>query len=215
MQYTKGIQTMEHIFQVGKELMYEHGYKKTTISMIVEAANVPHGLVNYYYKKPDFAARLYLDYFSSIDHLLNETVPQTIENELQFHILQMKIALTQIFKNPKTKTFYYEISQLNLAPKELHDSIRSRQVSALHNLNAVMNPDDYYLCAIAEYGAHKVLLEQLADYRETDDRFERIVELISTISVRIAGLDPFIIEKNIQTARELFDKLDYSGIDMF
>lgn len=97
MQYTKGIQTQEHIFQIGKELMYKNGYKNTTISMIVDAADVPHGLVNYYYKKPDFAARLYLEYFSSIDRLLNALIPTHIENELQFHILQMKIALTQIF----------------------------------------------------------------------------------------------------------------------
>lgn len=215
MQYTKGIQTQEHIFQIGKELMYKNGYKNTTISMIVDAADVPHGLVNYYYKKPDFAARLYLEYFSSIDRLLNALIPTHIENELQFHILQMKIALTQIFKDAKAKAFYYEVSRLNLAPKELHDSIRSLQVSALHHLNTVMNPDDYYLCAIAEYGAHKVLLDQLAEFKETDDRFERIVELISTISVRIAGLDPLIIEKNILTTRTLFDQLDYSNIHMF
>ncbi|WP_394920018.1 TetR/AcrR family transcriptional regulator [uncultured Robinsoniella sp.] len=215
MQYTKGIQTQEHIFQIGKKLMYENGYKNTTISMIVDAANVPHGLVNYYYKKPDFAARLYIEYFSAIDQLLNAHVPSHIENELQFHILQMKIALTQIFKDPKTKAFYYEISKLNLAPKELHDSIRSLQVSALHKLNTVMHPDDYYLCAIAEYGAHKVLLDQLAEFQETDTRFERIVELISTISIRIAGLDPLIIEKNILTSRILFNQLDFSDIHMF
>ena len=47
--YKKGIESKNKIYQSAKKMFYEYGYKKTTIEKIAEDADVPVGLVTYYF----------------------------------------------------------------------------------------------------------------------------------------------------------------------
>lgn len=214
MQYANGLLTKERVFETAKSLMHEHGYKKTTYSMIASKADVPVGLVNYYYKKMELVERIYLDFFQKIDYRImeQEGVP---ENTLQYHILFSRILMTQIFSDAQTRAFHLEINYNNLLPQAIHTLIRSRQVSIIESLQMKMTPQYYYWCATAEYGARRELIEQNKNIDVNSPEFLTLVNLLSTITLRIVGLDQNFIDENLQRANEFYEFMDCSDVRMF
>lgn len=214
MQYANGLQTKERVYKAAKELIYEHGYKKTTYSMIASKADVPVGLVNYYYKKLELVKRIYIDFFEKIDYhiMAQDGVP---ENTLQYHILFSRIMMTQIFSDPGARAFHLEINYNNLLPREVHNYIRSRQVSIIESFHMKMTPQYYYWCATAEYGARRELVEQNKNIDVDSPEFLSLMDLLSTITLRIVGLDQKFIDENLKRANEFYDLIDSSDIKMF
>lgn len=214
MQYANGLLTKERVFETAKALMHEHGYKKTTYSMIASKADVPVGLVNYYYKKMELVERIYLDFFQKIDYHIMEQdgVP---ENTLQYHILFSRIMMTQIFSDPQTRAFHLEINYNNLLPQTIHTLIRSRQVSIIDSLQMKMTPQYYYWCATAEYGARRELIEQNKNIDVNSPEFLTLLNLLSTITLRIVGLDQSFIDENLQRANEFYELMNCSDVTMF
>lgn len=214
MQYANGVQTQEHIYQTARRLMHENGYKKTTYSMISREADVPIGLVNYYYKKQELLERLYTDFINSIREVIYTRFPG-LDNQIQYHILLSRIMLTQIFSEPKTLAFHLEINQANLIPQVIHDRIRSLQVSVVESFHINMTPQYLYWCATAEYGARRELIEQNKDLCVNSPEFLTLVNLLSTITLRIAGVSSDIIDQNLEKASKLYELLDNSEVSMF
>lgn len=214
MQYAKGIQTKEHIFQNVKHLMYQYGFKKTTYSMIAEVSNVPIGLVNYYFKKRDLLLRIYEEFLFSINTCIAEQTKGLLENELQRHILMSEIMLTQIFSDPQTLKFHLEINRDNLVPIEIHDSVRKRQIAVMQYFHVPITPQYYYWCATAEYGARRELIEQNKDIDIKSSHFERLLDLLSTATVRMAGLSPEIINENLVKSHTLLEQMMFDDIKL-
>lgn len=214
MQYANGVQTQEHIYQTARRLMHENGYKKTTYSMIANEADVPVGLVNYYYKKQELLERLYTDFIDSIKETIYARFPQ-LDNQIQFFILLSKILLTQIFSDPKTLAFHLEINQANLIPNVVHERIRALQVSIVESFHINMTPQYFYWCATAEYGARRELTEQNKNLSVDSPEFLTLVNLLSTITLRIAGVSSDIIDQNLEEANKLYELLDSSYVSMF
>ncbi|MBS6341384.1 MAG: TetR/AcrR family transcriptional regulator, partial [Eubacterium limosum] len=99
-QYKNGIETKKKILQTAKELFYKHGYRQTTIAMIAEKAEIPVGLVNYYYKKEALIGSIYHEFILAINEMLEEQLSEQLENHLQKHILFNLIFYIKIFEDP-------------------------------------------------------------------------------------------------------------------
>lgn len=214
MQYANGMQTQERIYETAKNFMYELGYKKTTYSMIAAKAEVPVGLVNYYYKKHELLERIYSDFFKEIDYAIMQQAAEP-DNSFQYHILFSRIMLTQIFRDPKARRFHLEINHDNLIPRSIHSLVRSRQIAIIESFHQKMTPQYYYWCATAEYGARRELIRQNKDIPVDSPDFLSLVSLLSTITMRIAGLSPEVIDDNIHKANELYELMDCSRVKMF
>lgn len=212
MQYSKGIQTKEAIYQMAKQLMRTHGYKHTTVSMIAKEANVPPGLVNYYFKKQELCESIFKEFTDSIEQLIQENAEHQPENDFQRHILQTKVIFQIVYNDKASKTLYQEIFKLNLFSEQIHQVVRDRQVKILRSFQVSVKPDFYYLCTVAEYGARRELLQLYEDMKPTDQHFKTTVELFSTIAVRIAGLPAEIIDNNTKKADEIFQTLNISNL---
>lgn len=215
MQYANGILTKELIYQTARRLMYENGYKKTTYQMIAQKANVPVGLVNYHFKKQELLDKIYMDYLCQIQNFIAAQAEGLLDNELQAHMLQSNIMMTQIFRDSHILSFHLEVNESDLVPPAFHGAVRKKQVEILNYFHVDITPESYYWCAAAEYGARRELILQNKDVDINSSDFRRLLDLLPTIAVRIAGLSPAIIQKNQEKANRVFAGLDYSGILMF
>ena len=214
MQYANGILTKELIYQTARRLMYENGYKKTTYQMIAQKANVPVGLVNYHFKKQELLDKIYMDYLCQIQDFIAAQAEGLLDNELQAHMLQSNIMMTQIFRDSHILSFHLEVNESDLVPPAFHGAVRKKQVEILNYFHVDITPESYYWCAAAEYGARRELILQNKDVDINSSDFRRLLDLRPTIAVRIAGLSPAIIQKNQEKANRVFAGLDYSGILM-
>ena len=214
MQYANGILTKELIYQTARRLMYEKGYKKTTYQMIAQKANVPVGLVNYHFKKQELLDKIYMDYLCQIQNFIAAQAEGLLDNELQAHMLQSNIMMTQIFRDSHILSFHLEVNESDLVPPAFHGAVRKKQVEILNYFHVDITPESYYWCAAAEYGARRELILQNKDVDINSSDFRRLLDLLPTIAVRIAGLSPAIIQKNQEKANRVFAGLDYSGILM-
>ena len=214
MQYANGILTKELIYQTARRLMYENGYKKTTYQMIAQKANVPVGLVNYHFKKQELLDKIYMDYLCQIQNFIAAQAEGLLDNELQAHMLQSNIMMTQIFRDSHILSFHLEVNESDLVPPAFHGAVRKKQVEILNYFHVDITPESYYWCAAAEYGASRELILQNKDVDINSSDFRRLLDLLPTIAVRIAGLSPAIIQKNQEKANRVFAGLDYSGILM-
>ena len=214
MQYANGILTKELIYQTARRLMYENGYKKTTYQMIAQKANVPVGLVNYHFKKQELLDKIYMDYLCQIQDFIAAQAEGLLDNELQAHMLQSNIMMTQIFRDSHILSFHLEVNESDLVPPAFHGAVRKKQVEILNYFLVDITPESYYWCAAAEYGARRELILQNKDVDINSSDFRRLLDLLPTIAVRIAGLSPAIIQKNQEKANRVFAGLDYSGILM-
>ena len=214
MQYANGILTKELIYQTARRLMYENGYKKTTYQMIAQKANVPVGLVNYHFKKQELLDKIYMDYLCQIQDFIAAQAEGLLDNELQAHMLQSNIMMTQIFRDSHILSFHLEVNESDLVPPAFHGAVRKKQVEILNYFHVDITPESYYWCAAAEYGARRELILQNKDVDINSSDFRRLLDLLPTIAVRIAGLSPAIIQKNQEKANRVFAGLDDSGILM-
>ena len=194
--------------------MYENGYKKTTYQMIAQKANVPVGLVNYHFKKQELLDKIYMDYLCQIQDFIAAQAEGLLDNELQAHMLQSNIMMTQIFRDSHILSFHLEVNESDLVPPAFHGAVRKKQVEILNYFHVDITPESYYWCAAAEYGARRELILQNKDVDINSSDFRRLLDLLPTIAVRIAGLSPAIIQKNQEKANRVFAGLDYSGILM-
>lgn len=159
--------------------------------------------------------RIYGEYIGNISRFIEENAAGELENELQFHIVLSNIMMTQVFGEAKTRSFYLEISEGELIPEEIHETIRSRQMRILEYYHVDISPQNFYWCAIAEYGARRQLIRLNRNIAVDGPEFREFLDLLSTISVRVDGLMQSIIQKDLERANEVFCRLDYSHLHMF
>lgn len=210
-QYKNGIETKKKILQTAKELFYRHGYRQTTIAMIAEKAEIPVGLVNYYYKKEALVGSIYHEFILAINEMLEDQLAAQLENHLQKHILFNHIFYIKIFEDPANKSLYELLLAKDLVLKETHQFVRESMMAVISEFDLHIQKEVFQKLMIAEYGARKYLLK---DCFETLDpvKSKDFINFLATITVRLAGVDTNIIEKNLKKADRLLKLLDTSDI---
>ena len=210
-QYKNGIETKKKILQTAKELFYRHGYRQTTIAMIAEKAEIPVGLVNYYYKKEALVGNIYHEFILAINEMVEEQLAEQLENHLQKHILFNHIFYIKIFEDPANKILYELLLTKDLVLKETHQFVRESMMAVISEFDLHIQKEVFQKLMIAEYGARKYLLK---DCFETLDplKSKDFINFLATITVRLAGVDTNIIEKTLKKADRLLNLLDTSDI---
>ena len=213
MNYEKGIRTKQHIYETAKSLMYTFGYKGATIKSISTQANVPVGLVNYYYKKIDILTEIYYNFVASIYACIEEQLGDRVENTLQKHIILNIVVFNRIFSDEQERRLYFEVLQDNLYPEKVHNLVQEKYGHVVwEEFGIHMTFDKFYLLNWAEFGARYELLQKCVVMKKTDPIYKEFVNVAATIAIRLAGVDSAIISYNVEKAYHLLDLLDTSGI---
>ncbi len=209
--YNKGIETREKIFQSAKKMFYKYGYKSATIAKIASDANVPIGLVNYYFKKKDILALAYTQFIQNIRKCVDDQIGNQIENPLQKHIVFTKIFYTIMLDNDNNRDLYKEIFINRLVSADASDLIAYNLMDIVKTFDIDISEAIFRRLIIAEYGARRELLMDRYD-RLDPHKSKDFINFLATIAVRLAGIDIRVIIQNVKKAEELFQKIDYSNI---
>lgn len=209
--YNKGIETREKIFQSAKKMFYVYGYKNATIAKIASDANVPIGLVNYYFKKKDILALAYSQFIHNIRKSIDDQIGSQIENPLQKHIVFTKIFYTIMLGNDNNRELYKEIFINRLVAADASDLIAYNLMDIVKTFDIDISETIFRRLIIAEYGARRELLMDRYD-RLDPGKSKDFINFLATIAVRLAGIDIRIVIQNVRKGEELFQNIDYSQI---
>ena len=209
--YKKGVETRERIFQSAKKMFYEYGYKSATIEKIAENANVPIGLVNYYFKKNEILSIIYSQFIQNIKKTIDEQISRDIENPLQRHIVFIRIFYMIMLSNDKNRELYKEIFINQLVEADVCDLVGIEFMDIIRTFDINITESIFRRLIIAEYGARRELLIDRYD-RLDPEKSKDFINFLATIAVRLAGVDIKEVMKNCKKADELIKKVDISGI---
>lgn len=209
--YKKGIESENKIFQSAKKMFYEYGYKKTTIEKIAEDAEVPVGLVTYYFKKESILSRIYREYMHSVVNCIEEQVGDKLTNHLQKHLLISQIFYTCLISDERNKEVYREIFVHRLISDDIYQTITDNMTQIVEEFHLEVDEETFRQLEIAEFGARRELLSHSYDRPNLAGERE-FFYFLSTIAARLAGILPKVIEENIEAADRLLKEIDVSAI---
>ncbi len=209
--YKKGIETREKIFQAAKKMFYEYGYKNATIERIAATANVPIGLVNYYFKKNEILSIIYSQFLQGIKKTIDDQISSEIENPLQRHIVFTRIFYTIMLSNDNNRELYKEIFINQLVEADVNDLVGLDFMEIVRTFDIDITESIFRRLIIAEYGARRELLLDRYD-RLDPEKSKDFINFLATISVRLAGVDIKLVMQNCRKADELLKKVDYSEV---
>ena len=209
--YKKGIETKERIFQSAKKMFYEYGYKNATIEKIAGNANVPIGLVNYYFKKNEILSIIYTQFLQNIKDSIDDQIAAEIENPLQKHIVFTRIFYSIMLSNDKNRELYKEIFINELVEADANDLVGLDFMDIIRTFDIDITESIFHRLTIAEYGARRELLLDRYD-RLDPEKSKDFINFLATISVRLAGVDIKEVMRNCKKADELYKKVDTSVI---
>lgn len=209
--YKKGIETKERIFQSAKKMFYKYGYKDATIEKIASDANVPIGLVNYYFKKNEILSIVYMQFLQNIKKAIDEQVGNEIENPLQRHIVFTRIFYNIMLGNDNNRELYKEIFINQLVEADANDLVGIEFMDIIRTFDIEITESIFRRLIIAEYGARRELLIDRYD-RMDPEKSKDFINFLATIAVRLAGVDIKLIMQNVRKADDILKKVDYSEV---
>lgn len=209
--YKKGIETKERIFQSAKKMFYKYGYKGATIEKIASDANVPIGLVNYYFKKNEILSIVYMQFLQNIKKAIDEQVGNEIENPLQRHIVFTRIFYNIMLGNDNNRELYKEIFINQLVEADANDLVGIEFMDIIRTFDIEITESIFRRLIIAEYGARRELLIDRYD-RMDPEKSKDFINFLATIAVRLAGVDIKLIMQNVRKADDILKKVDYSEV---
>ena len=105
----------EKIYATAKEVFYAEGYIKGTIKKIAERAQVPQGLVTYYFKTKDQLVSMILkDFYRSIQNRVDSYSELNITNSLYRQIVVSHIYYEILLSNENNCVFFKELRQKSI-----------------------------------------------------------------------------------------------------
>ncbi|MEG0377163.1 MAG: helix-turn-helix domain-containing protein [Eubacterium sp.] len=213
-QYKNGIETKNKILQIATALFAVNGFQGTTIAMIADKAEVPVGLVNYYYKKDALLGNIHYNFILDINKTIEEQIAEKLDNHLQKHLVFSQIFYHKICTSRVNKDFFYLILKKDLTLKETHDYVRNSMLSIISEFDIPIQTPVFKKLMIAEYGARKALLK---DSFETNDLniTNDFINFLATITIRLTGISNETIAANIKKAEKLSPLVDVTHLRFF
>jgi AcrR family transcriptional regulator len=205
----------EAFYQAAKELFRESGYKKTTMAKISKRAGISNGLISYYYKKQDFIERLFREFMERINGAITRDVGKLLENTHQRYILLGKIESTILYNtSPESIKLYKELADNDLIPVALHLAFRKLMRTALNEFNCRVSEEHFTIYCEVELAA-KIRINSDIHSGKVFLGETTVYDFFSGLVMKLAGVPDNIINKNIKKANKLYEKVNFSGIDLF
>ena len=211
MHYRTGLESRSRILQAAKECFYRNGYKKTTIAMIAESAEVPQSLVNYYFKKDELLLQIHEDYITAVLRLVEEKVGGRLDNILQGHLLMQQIQQMGIYQDPQGVEVYRYMVDNGLLSPRLVEIVDSYLLGCIKEFDIDLPPEIYRRYIVAQYGAHRELVRvYLREYDPVESK--KLFYFTGTIALRLAGVREEVLAENIRKADCLLEEIDTSQV---
>lgn len=208
----KGEQTKEYIFGIAKQLFYDIGYKKTTLSKISETAQVPIGLIPYHFtNKDNIVTLIYSEYMDTIRQRLSAYEHLAMDNAILYHGVLSRIYYHIILSDDHNKRFYHDVLMKKSHYKILNSLIREVYKDYISDFDIHIDKDDFDDVVLADFGARReFILHHLESGQPLD--IQKMVTFANGIVPRLMKMDSALIDEILETSLELFYKVDFDDI---
>lgn len=207
--YQKGYNTGEKIYQCAKNLMYKRGYRNATIETIALKADVPVGLVNYYFKKDEILARMYKEFDMKIRSFIAENFGQAEEDLLVYRIVFNRIFFSVTLSDGKVRALFKEVFTKRLLVGD--DKYFNETALMLRSLSVDITQAMLFRLITAESGALSRLL--LTFYDKMDfPKDKALIDLMGCVVVSLAGVESSVISEGISKADKLLARKDIAKV---
>lgn len=213
MRYKKGFETKENIIKVSKQLFYDLGYTKATVQKIADTANIPLGLIPYYFKTKDnivleINSKFYLEIYEFVNSRLNVK-----KNSYYKLFVVTSIYYRLILSDENNKRFFYEVLRNKSNFRSLSYSIERIYSMISKENNNNFTQIDLDCIMIAEFGARRELLLNYFSGK-IDIDIDYLVKTLSSVTGRFFGIDKDLIDEYAIKEKEFSDNYDYTNIKM-
>ncbi len=197
----KGLQTKSRILGCAKELYYQKGFEGTTIQEIADRAGSTLGSMTYHFStKAEFVHTIFSDYLAAIHDTMIRVAPRS--NRYTFdkqQIITSYVYFHNIFEDPKTQDFYYEILCID------------EYYAVIHNLTAALfrevltDLDEATITATirADFGARRECLKGFCEGNIAMNA-EELTDFIILYTARAIGTPVDLVEKSLKDARRFY-----------
>lgn len=213
MRYKKGFETKESIIRVAKKMFYEMGYTKSTVQKIADNANIPLGLIPYYFKTKDnivleINSKFYLVIHEFVNNRLNvkknSYLKLFIVNSIYYHI---------ILSDENNRRFFYEVLRNKSNFRSLSYSVERiyKMIAKEHSLD--FTETDIECIMIAEFGGRRELLLNYCE-GNLDVELEYLLKTLSALTGRLFGVTDEVIEEYSKICTDFKKEYDFSAIKL-
>ncbi|NLN97335.1 MAG: TetR/AcrR family transcriptional regulator [Eubacteriaceae bacterium] len=210
--YKKGIETKNKILSVAKKLFYEKGFKETTIADIANTADVPVGLVNYYYKKNDLLGDAFHQFILKIYTEIETQVGNHIENQIQRQLIFYRLYYGSIFNNENLLKLYRLYITKDYILEETQEILQNNIYENIMELSLDIDHAVLQRLLVVEYGTRKQLVNDTSSLWDQQAPYQ-MSDFVSTLSARLTGASLAVIEKNIHKIDSLMKRIRFTADD--
>ena len=216
--YEKGKETRQKIITVSKELFFEKGYNKTSITEICRTANVMYGTFTYYFKtKIDLVSEIYANLLMKCFQIAKSSNPEHMDT-FQMNLTANQFYYTIIFSTPEYAHFYHEVLQKMSVFDYIGRHVKRRYQSYNIHYSLNFNDEDIRDLLLADSGIRREFFTDMFSTYGYSIETEIINKYLRKMNVyfgRTLTLDSDLVKKYIDIAEEIVRNTDYSHIKLF
>ena len=208
----KGRETKARIYEASKYLFYHYGYRKTTLLKISERADVPVGLISYYFKSKDhIVSMIYEDFMGKIDDLIEASCKNQIDNAILYHAVLSRVYYQIILSDPNNTRFYRGFLKQKSNNKVLHSLIGKRYLAYLKDFNIKISDTDFEIILNADFGARREFFLYYFDHPD-EITIQSVVTFTNGVVPRLLKLNQQKIDAILEKSYHLYKTLDFEDI---
>lgn len=203
----------EKIYATAKQVFYEEGYIKGTIKKIAERAQVPQGLVTYYFKtKDNLVASLLKDFYRSIQARVDSHPELNITNSLYRQIVVSHIYYDILLKDENNFVFFRELRQKKHSNYEMLREVTDVVYwNYIEDFNLSISKQEFDIFMVMQSAARR---DFFLNYFE--DRWKLtvpdIVNIIEAIVPRLFRIDQNVVDSCLFQGQKIVREINTDGI---
>ncbi len=203
----------EIIRQAGKKIFYDKGYRNGTLKEIAYNANIPQGLLTYYFKtKDDLVSSIFNEFYTNILDLIDSYPELNINNSLYKEIVLAHIYFSIILQDENNRRFYREIREKRTSNYSLlYEMSNEMFYGYIKDFNLSISKRDFHILELLHHAARRTFF-----YHYFEENWEmtipEIVMFVEGIAPRLYRIDQDIVDKYLFQAQNVVKEIDCSAI---
>ncbi|HCX65481.1 MAG TPA: TetR/AcrR family transcriptional regulator, partial [Eubacteriaceae bacterium] len=153
--YSKGKEKKNRIVEASKNLFYDYGYEKTTVTMIKNEADVSLSAIPYYFKEKDnIVQHIYNEFLSKVYDFVEKKAGSEADSYLK-HFYVSRIYYDIIVNDENNRRFYHEVSVKKSNYSLLYPYLDQVYFNYAKDFSISLTDEKYRLTRMADAGARR------------------------------------------------------------
>ena len=205
----------EKIYATAKEVFYTEGYIKGTIKKIAERAQVPQGLVTYYFKtKEDLIKAVYSElHLQTYAFVENHTQSQGV-NSIEKNAYTAFLYYSAVFKDEATTRFHADTLRRESIQTFLGQNFRHVYRQFINDCGYTLSDAELYTLSLADLGMRREIVLDFIENPKPGHTVRGLITHLYLYRSRLFKIDEEQMQTYLLRGEEFEQKYDHSKIKL-